>query len=79
MQAKGGKGGANGRRKWRQTQAYGAVRRDERRRLVGGGCGRRTGGWCSAPGEEVRSGCYREVLRLRTAADGGAVGGGGDI
>ena len=43
--------------KQRKTQTCGAGRRDERQRLAGDGRGRQTGGRCSAPGEEVRSGC----------------------
>ena len=59
-QAKGIKGGMNGRRQCRQTQECGAERRVKRRRLVGGGCGRRPCGRFFAPGEEVGSGCNRE-------------------
>ena len=39
----------------REKQARGAGRRDERRRLAGGGCERRPGGCRFALGEEVRS------------------------
>ena len=49
----------------------GAGHRDKWRRLTGGGCGRRPYGRSSAPGEEVGSGCYIEVLQKKTAADGG--------
>ena len=37
-----------------ETQARGARRRDERRRLAGGGCERHPGRQRLAPGEEVR-------------------------
>ena len=43
-----------------QTQARGAGRRDERRRLAGGRCRQRPGGWYFALGKEVGSGYKRE-------------------
>ena len=41
---------------------------------MGGRCVRRPGGRRFAPGEEVGSGCDREVLRQQTDTDWGAVG-----
>ena len=35
----------------------------ERRRLAGGGFGRRPGGWRSVPGKEVGRGCDRDVRK----------------
>ena len=44
------------------------------RKLVGGRWERNLGGRRSVPGEEVGSGYNREVMRLRTYTDGGAIG-----
>ena len=66
LKAKVGKGGANGRVIRRQMQAHGIGRIDKRRRLAGGGCGKRPGGWRSALGKEVGIGCDREVLQQGT-------------
>ena len=52
-------GGAKIRGKRPQTQERGAGRREERWRLVGGGCRRIPGGQHLVPGEEVGSGCYK--------------------
>ena len=53
-------GGANGRGKRRQMQARGMGRRDERRRLAGGGRGQRPCGQQPAQVEDMGSGCtYR--------------------
>ena len=51
------RGGGHRHGKRCQTQAHGAGRRDERREMACGEYGRRPGGWCFAPGEDVRSGC----------------------
>ena len=45
-------------------------RRDEQRRLAGGGCRWRTGGWRFAPGEEVGRGLKLRGLQRGTAMDG---------
>ena len=65
-----------GERTWerQQVQARGAGCRGERRKLAGGGCGRRPGGRRSAPGEEVGSGRDREARQRQKATDGGVVG-----
>ena len=57
VQAEGIKREANGSRKRWQTQAYGLGRRDEWRRLKGGGRGQHPGGQQSALGEEMGSRC----------------------
>ena len=56
-----------------QDQARGVGCRDEQKNLASGGCG-----WClvgrsSSLGEEVGSGCEREVRRQQNSTDGGAV------
>ena len=58
-QAEGGREDTNRRMTLSQKQACGAGSRDERQRLEGGG--RSTGGYCTTTGEEVGSGCYREI------------------
>ena len=57
-----------------QVQARGVGRRDNQRKLAGGGCGKDPCGWNNALVEEAGSGCEREVWQKRTATDGGAVG-----
>ena len=56
VQSDGGKGGRELAQERKKMQAYGAGRRDERRRLAGGGCRERLGGQRFVPGEEVGSG-----------------------
>ena len=55
----------------RRHAEQGAGRREKRRKLVGGGCGRHPGGRRTAPWEEVVSGYGREVWRRRTVTDAG--------
>ena len=63
LQTEVGKGGGHSHGKLRKTQAHGARRRDERRKLSDGGSGRRTGGRRFALGEEVGSRCNARGLR----------------
>ena len=56
LQAEGGIGGLNGRRKRRQTQARSAGHRVKRQRLTGSGWGQRPGRHIFVPGEEVGRG-----------------------
>ena len=64
-------GRTNGRVIQQQTQARDAGRRDERRRVEGGGDGKRPGGRRSVPGKEVGIGCNREVIRQQPLLMGG--------
>ena len=56
--------------RWK-TQACGAGRRDEQRRLEGGGFGRHSGERRYVTVKEVGSGCDREVPRQRPLLMGG--------
>ena len=71
---RGHKWGGERTRERKQAQARGTGRRDEQRELAYGGCSKRLGGRCTAPGEDVGSGCDREVLRRLTATDRGGGG-----
>ena len=70
----GQKRGVERTREQQHTQARGAGRRDEQQNLEGGGCGRHPYGRRSALGEEVGTGCDRDILQRQTATDGGALG-----
>ena len=58
------KGGAHRHSKRRQMQARSAGRRDDRRRLTGGGLGQHPGGRRFAMGEEVGSGWNKRDLTM---------------